>query len=493
MFIKQRLLFSLLVILTLPSHSNSSISSIKIALGEWPPYASENLPHGGLLPLIIKRALSYSDIKPTFFFTHWDDAYEKTLSGQYDLSPGWLKTPERKKDMSFSKPLSYIDLRFFHSNKVDFSWDDIEDLYPLRLGLVQGYSYGKKLDLSIKNKHFSTSYFDNDREALIGLAKNEIDLYPADAIVASYLLNKLPQTLQEKIHLDEQTLNNSPIFLVQPKQQPNDLLNAFNRGLEVLKKNGEYAKILENFNVINKIGDIRFLTEDNAPTNYLGENGPAGIIVATITAILNEIGADTERAKIHVLPWARAYKSLEIKENTVLFALTKTEQRASKFKWVGPIYRTNIILLGLKERFPSPKKPSTLTHHKVCAVRNDVGEQLWQLYNKEKDNLILVSHPSQCAKMLALGRVDLWSVGEDTSRWHLQNNNLDPSLFSEVSQLKESFRYIAFSKDIDDDVITSFQKSLSYLQLSGELKKIIHDELKKADVFAHSTKSNSRN
>ena len=90
--------------------------------------------------------------------------------------------------------------------------------------------------------------------------------------------------------------------------------------------------------------------------------------------------------------------------------------------------------------------------------------------------------------MLALDRVDLWSVGKDTSRWHLQNNNLDLSLFTEVSQLKESFRYIAFSKDIDDDIIASFQKSLSYLQLSGQLKKIISDELIKADVFAHKTK-----
>lgn len=483
----------LLVIILFPLYSHASSSGIRIALGEWPPYASENLPHGGLLPLIIKRSLSDSGIKPSFFFMDWDTAYEKTLNGQYDISPGWLKTPEREKDMHFSKPMSYIDLRFLHSNKIEFSWDKIEELYHLKLGLVHGYSYGKKLDYSIHKKYFSSTYFDSDREALIGLANNEIDIYPSDAIVASYLLNNLPNTLQEKIRLDEQTLNNSPIFLIQSKQHSNKLLDQFNRNFAALKDRGGYAKILENFNIINKIGNLNFYTEDNAPTNYLGENGPTGIIVATINAMLSEIGADTERVKIEVLPWARAYKTLELKKNTVLFALTKTEQREDQFKWVGPIYRSNIILLGLKTRFPNPQTPSSLTQHKVCAVKNDVGEQLWKLYSKDESNLVLVSHPSQCAKMLALGRVDLWTTGKDTSRWHLQNNNLDLALFNEVSQLKESFRYIAFSKDVDDDVITSFQKSLNYLQLSGKLKKIITDELEKADIFAHKTKKSLNN
>jgi polar amino acid transport system substrate-binding protein len=487
MFIKSSLLL-FLFILTFSSHSLSS-SSIKVALGEWPPYSSEHLPHGGLLPLIINRSLAYTDIKPKLFFMAWDEAYEKTLNGQYDISPGWLKTPEREKDMHFSKPISYIDLRFFHLSNIEFSWDNIEELYQQRLGLTHGYSYGEKLDSSIRQNYFATTYFESDREALIGLANNEIDIYPADAIVANYLLNKLPNTLQKKISLDEQTLNNSPIFLIRSKQQPSDFLEKFNQGLDTLKKNGEYAKILENFNVINKIGNLNFFTEDNAPTNYLGENGPAGIIVATISAMLNEIGADPEYSKIEVLPWARAYKTLELKKNTVLFALTKTEERADKFKWVGPIYRSNIILLGLKARFPKQQSPSSLTQQKVCAVKNDVGEQLWKHYSKDKNNLVLVSHPKQCAKMLALARVDLWATGKDTSRWHLQNNNLDLSLFTEVSQLKESFRYIAFSKDIDDDVITSFQKSLSYLQLSGELKQIINDELEKADDFAHKTKT----
>lgn len=488
-----KLKFSFIVLFFFSCHVFSATANIKVALGEWPPYASEQLPHGGLLPHIIKRALAFSNIQTNNFFMSWDAAYEQTLTRQYDISPGWLSTTEREKDMSFSQAMSYIDLRFFHTKENKFSWNNIEDIYSLRLGVVHGYSYGSELDNAIKNKLISTRYYENDREALIGLANKEIDLYPADAIVATYLLSKLSDSQQNSISFDEKTISYSPVFLIKAKQSPNTILNNFNDGLNKLKNNGEYAKILENFNLVNKIGRLKFYTEDNAPINYQGINGPAGIIVAAVNAILSEIGADTSMAKIEVLPWARAYQTLKLKKNTVLFSVTKTEQRADQFKWVGPIYRSNIILLGQKENFPEPKPVASLLKLRVCAVKNDVAAQLWELYSPETETLNLVSHPNQCAKMLSLGRIDLWATGKDTARWHMQNNNFDVNLFTEVSQLKESFRYIAFSKDIDDDVIDGFQKSLNYLQLSGEFKQIISDELKKADIFAHKTKTTSSN
>ena len=105
-----------------------------------------------------------------------------------------------------------------------------------------------------------------------------------------------------------------------------------------------------------------------------------------------------------------------------------------------------------------------------------------------KENLHLVSHHRQCANMLNLGRVDLWVSGKDTARWHLQNNQLDVNKFKDIHQLKEAFRYIAFSKDVDDEVIDSFQKTLNYLQLSGKLAELIKHELHRADQFAQSSK-----
>lgn len=482
---KQGRLTAFLVLVFISTYTLSAPKKhIRIALGEWPPYASENLPHKGLLPLILKRAFAYSNTHVTFEFMSWDEAYNKTLNKEYDLSPGWIKTPSRAKDMRFSDAMSYIDLRFFHHSDTNFSWDTLEETYSLKLGTVSGYSYGSQLDTAIKNKRIRTRQYDSDRKALNGIAKNEIDLYPADALVATYIRNKLPSLIKNKISLDEHTISNSPIFLIGQPGSTAELINTFNAGLEQLRKSGEYAKILENFHLVNKLGRLNFYTEDNAPINYDGENGPSGIMVSSVKTLLSELGADLSQVNIQILPWARAYQNLENQNNTVLFAVTKTKERANKFKWVGPVYRSNIVLLGLKEKFTEPVILQELLEESVCAVNDDVGAQLWKKVSHNTHNLHVVSHPSQCAKMLSLGRVNLWATGKDTARWHIQKNNLKLETFKEVHQLKEAFRFIAFSKDVDTEIINNLQKALSYLQLSGRLSELIDAELIKADKFA---------
>lgn len=481
---RQGCLLAFLLLVLGSTNAFSAQKKVSIALGEWPPYASENLPHKGLLPLILKKAFAYSDTHVTFEFMSWDEAYNKTLNKEYDLSPGWIKTPSRAKEMLFSDAMSYIDLRFFHHSDTNFSWETLEETYPLKLGTVSGYSYGSQLDNAIKNKRIRTHQYDSDRQALNGIAKNEIDLYPADAMVATYILNKLPSLIRNKISLDEHTISNSPTFLIGKSDSTAPLIDTFNTGLEQLRQSGEYAKILENFHLINKLGRLKFYTEDNAPINYKGKSGPSGIMVSSVKALLSSLGADLNQVNINVLPWARAYQYLENSNNAVLFAVTKTKERANKFKWVGPVYRSNIVLLGLKEQFSGPALLSDLLDKNVCAVNDDVGAQLWKKVSPNADKLHLVSHPSQCAKMLSLGRVNLWATGKDTARWHIQKNNLKLENFKEVHQLKEAFRYIAFSKDVDTEIINNLQKTLSYLQLSGQLNALIQAELIKADKFA---------
>ena len=477
----------LIVILLLSAVAHTKAETIKVALGEWPPYSSEHLPHDGLLPLILTQAFAYSDIRIETEFMSWQDAYRQTLNGDFDVSPGWLKTTERATDMRFSQAISYIGLRLLHHRDLNLSWEQLEELFPLKLGVVPGYSYTPQLDQAIANKLFKTIAFESDLEAIKAIASKKIDIYPVDAMVASHLLNKLPEATREQIEFDEHTLNYNPIYLISSARQPSELIERFNKGLGKLKETGVYNKILANIELINKIGQLSFYTEDNAPINYQGKGGPAGIMVATIRAILSELGADTERARIEVLPWARAYKTIEKSKNAALFAVTKTEQRADLFKWVGPIYRSNIVLLGLKTRFNQKAALSDLIQLEVCAVIDDVGEQLWKLNQPPAAKLHLVSHHRQCATMLNLGRVDLWVTGKDTARWHLQNNHLNVDQFTEVYQLKEAFRYIAFSKDVDNEIIDSFQKTLNYLQLSGKLIEIIDEEIKKADQFARDT------
>lgn len=481
-FTRQLLTAIFLLSFSIPTFSTNT--TVKVAIGEWPPYTSKTLAHNGLLAHILSKALASEGIQPEFHFMDWESAFNKTAKGKYSLSLGWLKSPLRAQKMHFSEPISYVDLRFIHRADMDFTWEKLDDIKNLKVGIVLGYSYGKELDQFIVNGYVRTTDYLSEKEALIGLANNEIDLYAADAIVAESIINQIPATLQKRLAIDEKSLSLSPIYLVSPKRLDNSLIQKFNTGLARMKAQGEYTKILENFNLVNKIHQLSFYTEDNAPLNYQGPKGANGIMVGIIESLLTHIGADTRKINFDILPWARAFLLLEQKNKTVLFATTKTAQRSQFFKWVGPVYRSNIILLGRKSAFSSTKALSELGKYSVCSVKEDVSEKLWKDNMPDAEKLFLVSHPKQCAKMLALQRVDLWATGQDTARWQLQNIGADPDDYIKVNQLKESFRYIAFSKDVDDDIIDIFQNTLNYLKLSGELDDIIQKELVEAEGFA---------
>lgn len=479
-----RQLLTVIFFLSFSITTFSANTTIKVALGEWPPYTSESLPHNGLLAHILSKALASEGVQAEFHFMDWESAFSKTLQGKFSLSPGWLKSPQRAQKMHFSEPMSYVDLRFIHRAGMNFTWEKLEDIKGLKIGIVLGYSYGKELDQFIVNGHVRTTDYLSEKEALIGLANNEIDLYAADAIVAESIINQIPVTLQKRLAIDEKSLSQSPIYLLSPKRGDNRLIQKFNAGLARMKAQGDYTKILENFNLVNKVHQLNFYTEDNAPLNYQGSTGADGIMVGIVESLLTHIGADIRKVDIEILPWARAFLLLEQKKKSVLFAMTKTAQRSQRFKWVGPVYRSNIVLLGRKTTFSATQALSELGKYSVCSVKEDVSEKLWKDNLPDAEKLFLVSHPKQCAKMLALQRVDLWASGQDTARWQLQKIGADPDDYIKVNQLKESFRYIAFSQDVDDDIINSFQKTLNYLKLSGKLDAIIQQELEEAEGFA---------
>ena len=464
-------------------------SNVKIAVGEWPPYSSQQLPYGGLIPHLVRNALSEQNIKVEFEYMPWKQAYKKTLAGEYDATVGWIETANRKKEMHFSQAISYTTIGFFHRKESLVSWEDLTELAELKVGVVPGYSYGASLDKALKDDLLSSLSFDSDIKVLKGLIEGEIDLFPADYRVGRYLLDELPSEFHKRIKFDEHALTSAPLHMLVPLQSMSGagssgqrIMDSFNQGLQSLVENGQYQEIISNLNLVNGLSRLQFLTEDNAPLNYKTEEGASGLSVAVVTEILKQLGADEKTREVIVYPWARTYSELTRKGNAVAFAMTKTEERAPKFNWVGPIYRSNLILLARKNEFNYGTSISEFSDYKICAVGSDVGAQELKSLHHPKENVYLVSYPRNCALMLSRKRVDLWAFNRDTANWHLTQNGLTPSDFEEILQLKESSRYIALNKKINPEIVQAFQSKLEYLKLTGQLDKIITAELLKVNV-----------
>lgn len=87
--------------------------TLVIAVGDWPPYLSDTLPHQGTAARIIREAFAVEGYRVRFEFLPWARAYKDTGAGKYDGTAVWLKTPERKKRFITATPWSSKSTFFF--------------------------------------------------------------------------------------------------------------------------------------------------------------------------------------------------------------------------------------------------------------------------------------------------------------------------------------------------------------------------------------------
>lgn len=453
--------------------------TLNVAVGAWPPYIAQDLPFHGLIPHVVSEALATQDIQVKFHFMDWQSAYDQTRAGKMDASVGWIKNEVRMQEVLFSKPISYSTTTFFHQKKKAFTWDEFADLKRLKIGVVRGYSYGDEFDQAHAKGQLEVQLFETEELAFAALLAGQIDLLPAETKVGEALLKQFPAAQAQAITIDEHALKNTSLHWITSKDDPKfkDLLDRFDQGLAELKASGRYQKIVSNLELVNQLAGLKFTTEDNAPLNYPVKGVASGVSVAVVTEILRNLESDVRAEDIDVLPWARAYKELQNEPDRVLFSMVQTAERMPQFQWVGPIYRTNVVLFA---REASGLQGSTLedfANMMICAVREDVGAQILEVRRHALQRTHLVPHAKHCASMLALGRVDLWAFGRDTGDWHIRSNGLSPDDFTEVLQLQESYRYIAFSKDVAPAIVSAFQNELEYMRLSGRLDQVIKDAL----------------
>ncbi|MDG3085119.1 hypothetical protein P7F88_02995 [Vibrio hannami] len=66
---------------------------VNVTTGEWAPYTSQNLPHGGLANHIVSEAFSAVGIKTNFGFFPWRRSYLYVKNGQDDKKKNGMHLP----------------------------------------------------------------------------------------------------------------------------------------------------------------------------------------------------------------------------------------------------------------------------------------------------------------------------------------------------------------------------------------------------------------
>ena len=80
---------------------------------------------------------------------------------------------------------------------------------------------------------------------------------------------------------------------------------------------------------------LKILCDSDPPAQFIGADGQlTGYTVELVRDIQKRVGNDDP---ISIVPWARGYEMIRHQPNVVLFLMAHTPERASQFKWVGPV------------------------------------------------------------------------------------------------------------------------------------------------------------
>jgi polar amino acid transport system substrate-binding protein len=218
--------------------------------------------------------------------------------------------------------------------------------------------------------------------------------------------------------------------------------------------------------------DFHIMTERWIPYQFVKNDTLQGISVDLLVDLLKRVGSNQGRADIEIVPWARGYRFAQKEENALLFLTSRTPQRETLFKWVGPVIQNRWELIAKKNRHFKFDSQAELLNHTYGTVIDDVGEQFLLNLGIQKERLERTSAYANCIKMLRADRVDMVVMSWETFSLFAGREDIDTSDFESVTTLASSDLYYAFHKNAPQWIVAKFQDALDALKAEGRLEAL---------------------
>lgn len=223
-----------------------SARAIKMVTAQWAPFYSDQLPRGGPVAEIAVEAFKRTGHQATVEYLPWSRALRKATALEADIVLGAYYTDVRAKTFNFSAPILTVNVGLVtNSNTGIKSYSSLRDLSHFRIGVAKGWANSPEFDAaSYLNKDLAKNQILNIRK----LSYDRVDMIAIAFEVFRYEDSKIHPHSPPKRHVFlEPLLSKSTLHLMISKQFADDaeIISDFNRGLQQMKDDGSYAKILK--------------------------------------------------------------------------------------------------------------------------------------------------------------------------------------------------------------------------------------------------------
>lgn len=226
----------------------------------------------------------------------------------------------------------------------------------------------------------------------------------------------------------------------------------------------EFEAATADINDSTMSANLTYYTEQLPPYNYMENGTLQGISVDLLEAITEKMGTKVTREDVNLVPWTEGYQAALTGNGTVLFSMARTPEREQSFKWAGPIYTDRNVLFAKQDSGITIESPEDLKGYRIGVIADDIAVQQLLDAGVNKSQLVQETNASVLSEKLDNYEIDLWAYPEDAGRYITKQITGNYYSYTVVYQLETQDIYYAFSKDVPDSVVQSFQQALDSIK-----------------------------
>jgi polar amino acid transport system substrate-binding protein len=238
-----------LTVFILSSVLVSSVHAAQLNIGTsfWPPYVDPKLPGQGLAISIVTAAFERTGYKPVVTIGPWDETLQETMLGHSAVIAATWKTAAREKNLIFSEPYLVNEIKFLKRRETKPSFTTLSDLAGLRIGVVYLYAYDEAFDADTSFVKVSETHIVPN---LLQLLEGNLDLTVGDERTLRYEISRHLQDRKKELQFLPTPLATRDLYVAVSRHDPQAeaIIRDFNRGLEEIRQNGTYRKLLRQAN-----------------------------------------------------------------------------------------------------------------------------------------------------------------------------------------------------------------------------------------------------
>ncbi len=243
----RQVLISVTVILLLLCSGNGFAGNKVVNIATepaWTPYWNKDFDSGGFFVEITAEAFKRVGYDIKMNWVPWKRAQELSFSGKYDALLGCYHTDERAKKLEYSAPVTTAEVVLFELAGRNIKFSNLRDLSPYTIGVIRGYANTVAFDTADYLKKVEAVDSIISIRMLLG---GRTDLIINSRKVIEHLINTEFNSEKDNVSVVMPVLQSSNVHIGFSKANPNhvEIKNAFNKGLDEIKKDGTYDRIMK--------------------------------------------------------------------------------------------------------------------------------------------------------------------------------------------------------------------------------------------------------